>query len=253
MPTFTSSSKTQLLTLMSSRFKEFRYWWFLFHSIGGLHSPVMAQVSTALWPTVTVLTLTFWSSGSVSRCTSVGERENTTRQKEVLLALETSRLYFYLHLLLLLQLLTTTHRDKSHCEDSCLAHIFLLMKPANNKYEIQVSQLASRGAVKRKMFFSVTDAARRRNYCNLQKKGKELSLMFCKYSGWFMRRYNYESRISSLTASASISMWPSGTKQTLLGGTGLLTLKIFSERLDCFRHAQCLNKTRMYIHSFWRR
>lgn len=166
---------------------------------------------------------------------------------------ETSRPCFYLHLLLLLQLLTTTHRDKSHCEDSCLAHIFLLMKPANNNYEIQVSQLASRGAVKRKMFFSVTDAARRRNYCNLQKKGKELSLMFCKYSGWFMRRYNYESRISSLTASASISMWPSGTKQTLLGGTGLLTLKIFSERLDCFRHAQCLNKTRMYIHSFWRR
>ncbi|TNN61709.1 hypothetical protein EYF80_028071 [Liparis tanakae] len=48
---------------MSSRFKEFRYWRFLFHNIGGLRSPAMAHVNTTLWPTVTVVTLTSWPSG----------------------------------------------------------------------------------------------------------------------------------------------------------------------------------------------
>lgn len=63
---------------MSSKFKEFRYWWFLFHNMGGLCSPMMAQVSTALWPTVRVVTLTFSSSGRVSRYTSVGKRKKVT-------------------------------------------------------------------------------------------------------------------------------------------------------------------------------
>lgn len=57
---------------MSSRFREFRYWWFLFHRMGGRLSPMMPQVSTALWPTVTVVTLSFWSSGRDSMYTSVG-------------------------------------------------------------------------------------------------------------------------------------------------------------------------------------
>lgn len=34
---------------------------------------MMAQINTALWPTVRVVMLTFWSSGRVSRYTSVGE------------------------------------------------------------------------------------------------------------------------------------------------------------------------------------
>lgn len=62
------------LTLMSSRFREFRYWWFLFHKMGGRFSPVIPQVSTALWPTVTVVTLSFWSSGRDSMYTSVKGR-----------------------------------------------------------------------------------------------------------------------------------------------------------------------------------
>lgn len=63
------------LTLMSSRFREFRYWWFLFHKMGGLRSPVMAQVNTALSPAVTVVTVTFWSSGKLRRYTSAEEKK----------------------------------------------------------------------------------------------------------------------------------------------------------------------------------
>jgi len=71
---------------MSSRFKEFRYWRFLFHNIGGLRSPAMAHVNTTLWPTVTVVTLTSWPSGRVSRYTSVGGEERKITQKSVRLS-----------------------------------------------------------------------------------------------------------------------------------------------------------------------
>lgn len=44
---------------------------------------MMAQVNTALWPTVTVVTLTFWSSGRVSRYTSVGKKSYTMLDEEM--------------------------------------------------------------------------------------------------------------------------------------------------------------------------
>lgn len=74
-PKIYNENKWVALTLMSSRFRKFRYWLFLFHKIGGLLSPVMAQVKTALWPTVTVVMLTFWSSGRLSRYTSVQKKK----------------------------------------------------------------------------------------------------------------------------------------------------------------------------------
>lgn len=69
---------------MSSRFKEFRSWLLRFHNIGGLRSPAMAQVNTALWPTVTVVTLTFWSSGRVSRYTSVEDRNKNLSDRSTI-------------------------------------------------------------------------------------------------------------------------------------------------------------------------
>lgn len=74
----TENHKIQSLTFMSSKFKEFRLWLFLFHSIGGLACPMMVQINTALWPTVTVVILTFWSSGRVSRYTSVGKKKDVS-------------------------------------------------------------------------------------------------------------------------------------------------------------------------------
>lgn len=58
------------LTLMSSKSKLFRMMLFRFQMIGGLKVPWMAQLSTALWPTVAAVTLSFWSSGRLSWMTS---------------------------------------------------------------------------------------------------------------------------------------------------------------------------------------
>lgn len=76
------SDERPALTLMSSRFREFRYWRFLFHRMGGRLSPMMPQVSTALWPTVTVVTLSFWSSGRDSMYTSVGAVGGEIKKKK---------------------------------------------------------------------------------------------------------------------------------------------------------------------------
>lgn len=54
------------LTLISSSSIMLRAWLLRFQTIGGRWSPVMAHVSTALWPTVTVVILNFWSSGRLS-------------------------------------------------------------------------------------------------------------------------------------------------------------------------------------------
>lgn len=54
---------------------------FLFQMMGGRRVPWMAQVRTALRPTVTVDTLTRCSSARLSRTTSVGRR--TTRGRLV--------------------------------------------------------------------------------------------------------------------------------------------------------------------------
>lgn len=61
------------LTLISSRSKKFSMMPFLFQMIGGRRVPWMAQVRTALRPTVTVETLIRWSSARLSCTTSVGK------------------------------------------------------------------------------------------------------------------------------------------------------------------------------------
>ena len=48
--------------------------------MGGRLSPMMPHVSTTLWPTVTVVTLSFWSSGRMSWYTSEREREDRRGQ-----------------------------------------------------------------------------------------------------------------------------------------------------------------------------
>lgn len=66
---------------MSSRSRKLRMMPFLFQMIGGRRVPWMAQVRTALRPTVTVETLTRCSSARLSCTTSVGRR--TSRGKIV--------------------------------------------------------------------------------------------------------------------------------------------------------------------------
>lgn len=60
--------------MISSRSKKFSMMPFLFQMIGGRSVPWIAQVSTALRPTVTVETLICWSSARLSCTTSVGIR-----------------------------------------------------------------------------------------------------------------------------------------------------------------------------------
>lgn len=62
------------LTLISSRSKKLSTMLFLFQMIGGRSVPWIAQVRTALRPTVTVETLIRWSSARLSCTTSVGQR-----------------------------------------------------------------------------------------------------------------------------------------------------------------------------------
>lgn len=71
-----NSIKLQLraLTLISSRSKKLSTMLFLFQMIGGRSVPWIAQVRTALRPTVTVETLIRWSSARLSCTTSVGRR-----------------------------------------------------------------------------------------------------------------------------------------------------------------------------------
>ena len=60
---------------MSSRSRKLRVMPFLFQMIGGRSVPWMAHDSTVLRPTVTVVTLTLWSSAKLSWMTS-GEEES---------------------------------------------------------------------------------------------------------------------------------------------------------------------------------
>lgn len=60
--------------MISSRSKKFSTMPFLFQMIGGRSVPWIAQVRTALRPTVTVETLICWSSARLSCTTSVGIR-----------------------------------------------------------------------------------------------------------------------------------------------------------------------------------
>ena len=62
------------LTLMSSRSRKLSMIPFLFHMIGGRSVPWIAQVRTALRPTVTVEMLIRWSAARFSCTTSVGVR-----------------------------------------------------------------------------------------------------------------------------------------------------------------------------------
>ncbi len=59
---------------MSSRSKKFSMMPFLFQMTGGRSVPWIAQVRTALRPTVTVETVIRWSSARLSCTTSVGTR-----------------------------------------------------------------------------------------------------------------------------------------------------------------------------------
>lgn len=69
------------LTLMSSRSKKFSMMPFLFQMIGGRNVPWIAQVRTALRPTVTVETLICWSSARLSCTTSVRMRVWTSERQ----------------------------------------------------------------------------------------------------------------------------------------------------------------------------
>lgn len=70
---FEQRKQQHALTLISSRSKKFSMMPFLFQMIGGRRVPWMAQVRTALRPTVTVETLIRWSSARLSCTTSVGK------------------------------------------------------------------------------------------------------------------------------------------------------------------------------------
>lgn len=72
--TASSMMKKTTLTLISSRSKKLSMMPFLFQMIGGRSVPWIAQVRTALRPTVTVETLIRWSSARLSCTTSVGMR-----------------------------------------------------------------------------------------------------------------------------------------------------------------------------------
>lgn len=65
-----TASQFHGLTLMSSKSRLFRTMLFLFHMIGGLSVPTMAQLRTALCPTVAAVMLTLWSSGRLNWITS---------------------------------------------------------------------------------------------------------------------------------------------------------------------------------------
>lgn len=66
--------KETALTLISSKSKKLSMMPFLFQMTGGRSVPWIAQVRTALRPTVTVETLICWSSARLSCTTSVRMR-----------------------------------------------------------------------------------------------------------------------------------------------------------------------------------
>lgn len=72
---------------MSSRSRKLSMMPFLFHMIGGRRVPWMAQVRTALRPTVTMEMLTRWSSARLNWTTSVRKKKN---MKERLVVAEKS-------------------------------------------------------------------------------------------------------------------------------------------------------------------
>lgn len=65
--------------MMSSKSRKFKVSPLRFQMIGGLKSPRMAQVSTVLSPTVTVVTLTRSSGARLSRSTSAERKETVVR------------------------------------------------------------------------------------------------------------------------------------------------------------------------------
>ena len=67
---------------MSSRSRKLRVMPFLFQMIGGRSVPWMAHDSTVLRPTVTVVTLTLWSSAKLSWMTSGEEERRRERERK---------------------------------------------------------------------------------------------------------------------------------------------------------------------------